>query len=84
MTTIHEIIRAAKPEASDEFCEHIIWGRTPYPVGRVTPKALYKAASGYVRAYRKNTRLCELCHRIVTDQKRYVCDRCESVLTKNR
>lgn len=76
--TSEEIIRAAIPGASDGLCDHILWGRTPFPVGSITPKSLYRAASAWKRACDKNIELCELCHRKATDGM--LCERCSAAL----
>jgi len=39
-----EIIRKAIPNADDELCEFILWGRTPFPAGSITARDLYQAA----------------------------------------
>jgi hypothetical protein len=50
MTKIADVIKAAIPDADQSLCEHILWGRTPYPMGRVSARSLYQAASGFRRA----------------------------------
>ena len=75
-----EIVRAAIPGASSELCEHILWGRTPFPCGRVTARDLYRAASGFHRAAVKSVQLCDFCEKPVADDA-YVCDRCANALS---
>lgn len=74
-----QIIRAAIPGADDGLCEHILWGRTPFPVGRVTARDLYRAASGFHRAAVKGVQLCDFCEKPV-DPDAYVCERCSNAL----
>jgi hypothetical protein len=40
-----QIIRAAIPEADEVLCDHILWGRTPFPMGAITAQSLFKAAN---------------------------------------
>ena len=54
-----EIIRNAIPNASDLLVEIILWERTPFPVGAVTAKTLYKTEAGDSR---RSSDSC--CHRI--------------------
>lgn len=76
---IDEIIKNAIPEATEELCEYILWGRTPYPCGEIDARSLYKAAYRVKRAHDKGNRLCEFCDRIVTTQ-RMACTRCDKAL----
>ena len=61
MTTAPEIVRAAIPDATDATCEHVLWGMTPFPVGRVLPREIFRAASRLRRAEANGVRLCEHC-----------------------
>ena len=61
MTTAAEIVRAAIPDATDATCEHVLWGMTPFPVGCVLPKQIFRAASRLRRAEANGVRLCEHC-----------------------
>jgi hypothetical protein len=80
-----DVIRAAIPGASDELCEHVVWGRTPFPFSGATKdqaiRILYRSASGFHRANVKGTRLCDHCER-VTDGKSFICDRCRSSINR--
>ena len=76
---VSQIIRAAIPEASDELCEHILWSRTPFPVGAVNAKSLYCAASRLDRAHKHGLVLCEFCDNVRTHK--WTCDRCEEYLS---
>jgi len=76
---ITEIIRNSIPEANDELCEHILWGRTPYPVGAITTKSLYQAANRYKRARDNGIRLCDFCDKIAMPHK-CVCSSCDKAL----
>lgn len=78
MTTIRDAILAGAPNASDDLIEHILWGRTPYPCGRVDAKGFYKAASGYRRASEHGIDLCDFCHRQAV--KNHLCARCDDAL----
>lgn len=83
---IYAIIRSAIPNATDEICEHILWGRTTYPMGVITARSLYGAAKRFDRANKKNIRLCDFCDRIVREN-RTECDICaqcrKALLTTN-
>ena len=76
------VIQAAIPNASDATIEHILWGRTCYPVGPITPKSVYKAASQWKRACDNDIMLCDWC-----DQKaeggKWMCSKCSEVLLKH-
>ena len=82
MTTSLEVVRAAKPDASEDYANHILWGRTPYPCGRVGARELYKAASGFTRAMEHGLRLCDFCESIAAPGA-YTCACCESALSSN-
>lgn len=81
--TTSDVIRAAIPDADDALCSHILWGRTPYPMGTITARGLYKAASGFARAGANNRRLCDHCHREALSGK-WECQRCQDVLEAAR
>lgn len=76
------VIRAAIPGASDELCDFILWGRTPYPCGPVTPRSLFKAASAWRRAEEHGLRLCDWCHRLALANDS-VCGVCRAALDKS-
>jgi len=78
--TILEIIQNAIPNANEELCEYIVWGRTPYPCVGLTAKALYKAASRLKRAIDNGNRLCDFCDRIATHGG--VCKKCDDALKR--
>lgn len=75
MTTVLEIVRAAIPGADESDAEHILWGRTPFPMTRVPAREIYKAASGARRAYQNGLILCDHCER-VANFDRYLCASC--------
>lgn len=81
--TGQEIIRAAIPGASDILCDHILWGRTPFPCGEVTAQSLYRAASAYQRATVKGIELCTFCHRIAVKGE-WECAGCAAALAVGR
>jgi hypothetical protein len=78
--TAEQIVRAAIPDAPAELCEHILWARTPFPVGRVTARELYRAAAGFHRAAIKGVELCDFCERALAPGTRFVCAECEAAL----
>ena len=77
------IIKAAIPGAPEWVVEHIVWERTPYPVGAITPRSLYKAASGYRRACEHGIELCTFCDRPARagDHVIPACQHCDDALT---
>ncbi len=77
------IIRNAIPSADDELCNHILWGRTPFPAGSITARDLYQAARRLDRATKNKKILCELCDRIAAENS-YTCLHCDDVLSKLR
>lgn len=77
-----QCIRAAVPDADDAFCDHILWGRTPFPMGKITARDLYKAANRLDRANKKGVRLCELCDNIAVDE--FNCKACNDALSLTR
>lgn len=80
-STPSDIIRAAIPGASDDVCQHVLWGRTPFPFKKLTARDIYKAASGYIRSARRGTYLCDHCHRIA-DYDIYECVGCHDGRTR--
>jgi len=78
-----EIVRAAIPGADDSLCEHILWGRTPFPCGQVWARDIYRAASRWKRAEEQGNQLCELCDRLAAEGF-ILCDICNAALTRAR
>jgi hypothetical protein len=78
----HQIDRAAIPTASDELCSHVLWGRTCFPFGAVTPRDLYRAADRYRRAAEHGKQLCDMCDRLEVHGT-WMCAQCRSALTPN-
>lgn len=78
-----QIVRAAIPDATPEYAEHILWGRTPFPMTKISAKEIYKAASRMQRAYLHHLRLCEFCNRIAR-QDQWTCERCQAALDRCR
>ena len=76
-----QIIRAAMPSASDADCEHVLWGRTPYPVGSVTARSLYLAASRYRRACANGIRLCDFCDNVAVGDE-WACRHCLAAMNR--
>lgn len=56
-----DIVRAAWPSASPGDANWILWERTPYPMGRVSARYLYRSTASLVRANRNGIRLCDFC-----------------------
>lgn len=81
--TPEQIILAAIPNADARLVEAILWERTPFPMGEVTAKSIYKAASRFNRATIKGIRLCGLCDNISNNEK-FMCDSCKSSLDKHK
>jgi hypothetical protein len=74
-----DVIRNAIPDATDELCEFVLWGRTPYPCGRITARDLYKSAHRFHRASIAGIRLCECCDRIAVTGM-WMCAICSKAL----
>ena len=70
-----QIIKAAIPDANDDIVEHILGGRTSFPMGKVTARDIYKAAYRYRRALRNHIRLCDFCDNVVSGDDWY-CTSC--------
>ena len=83
MTTAAEVVLAAIPDADKDVVDYVLWGRTPFPVGRVTARSLYKAASGFKRACDHKLRLCDHCHRPAMTGE-WECSHCRAVLDQAR
>ena len=79
--TALEVVRCAIPGADVQLAEFILWARTPFPVGRVTVRALYQAASRYRRAEYHRMRLCEFCDRRA-EGGAWLCRSCEKALSE--
>jgi len=79
--TFAEVIRNAIPDASVDMCEYILWNRTPYPMGKVTARDLYKAANRVLRAGRNSISLCDMCDNKCAPGS-YCCDHCEASIAR--
>ena len=79
---ILDIVKAAEPNATYEFADFIVWGRTAMPFRKCTAKLLYKAASRYIRATNNGNTLCEFCDNLATNK--LLCNRCFNALEKAR
>jgi len=75
-----DCIRAAIPGASDDLCEHIVWGRTPFPFAKLSARDFYKAASRFRRAADHGIKLCDLCDNIAVDG--WTCQACTDALSQ--
>lgn len=77
-----QIVRAAIPRASDELVDHVLFGRTPYPLAPVSAQSLYKAAYRFRRAWENGTKLCTFCDRRAIPGE-WECERCARALGIN-
>jgi hypothetical protein len=80
--TAADCIRAAIPGADDALCEHIVWGRTPFPFTKLSVRDLYRAASRFKRAQDHGLRLCDWCDNIAADG--WNCQACIDALSLRR
>lgn len=81
MTTIAQVVLAAIPGADKDTIDHILLGRTPYPVGRISAQSLFKAASGWRRAAEHKLRLCDHCHNLAL-AGHWECQSCRDALIR--
>ena len=65
---ILDIVKAAEPNATEDFAEFIVWGRTAIPFLKCSAKLIYKATSRYVRANNKGNTLCEFCDNLAVNK----------------
>lgn len=79
--TFEQVIRAAMPDASEAVVDYVLWGRTPFPMGKVSARDLYQAAARFRRACISGHQLCELCDRVAADG--WICARCNAALAKH-
>lgn len=70
--TFEQIIKSAFPNADATTVEHILWARTPFPMGKITAQSLYKASATYRRACEKGRWLCDWCDREI-ERGQYTC-----------
>ena len=78
-----EVIRKAIPGASDELCHFVLWARTPFPMGGITARSLYKAAARLRRAGENGRQLCDHCDNL--DQTGGgICNACDRALNPRR
>jgi len=78
---IIDVVKAAVPDASKEFVEWLLWSRTPYPVGGVTARSLYKTASRWKRATTNKRNMCELCDNLAIHGT--LCKTCHNAMYSN-
>jgi hypothetical protein len=79
VTTVLDVVRAAIPTADEALADHVLWGRTPYPCGPTSARAIYRAASALRRAGARGVALCEFCHRIARPGE-WECESCDAAL----
>ncbi len=79
MSDMRAIVRAAIPDATEELVEHVLWERTPFPVGKITAKSLYHAAARFRRAIEHKHRLCIFCDRFARADA-WECEYCAKAL----
>ena len=77
-----DVCRAAVPGCDEAFTEHVLYGRTPFPMRPVSVRELYRAASRVRRATAQGLKLCDLCDRIATDG--WQCDECTASMDSAR
>lgn len=76
---INEIIRAAIPDAGEATCDYILWSRTPFPMGKITAKSVYRAAARIRRCGAKGITLCDYCDNIA-EKGKWACAKCHEAL----
>lgn len=79
--TALEVVQRAIPGADVQLAEHILWARTPFPMGRVTVRDLYNAAARWRRAGYHRMQLCEFCDRRA-EGGASLCRSCEKAFTE--
>lgn len=77
--TFEQVIKAAIPDADPGTVEHVLWGRTSFPMGQVTARDLYGAARRYARACRSGRKLCDFCDRLARSGQ-WECEMCAKAL----
>lgn len=75
-------VQAVVPQATESDLDYILWNRTPFPFAPVSPRDLYRAASGLKRATAKGAKLCDFCHRVSGDA--IACGVCDRALSAGR
>lgn len=81
--TPHDIVKAVFPDADKDLTDHVLWGRTPFPVATVNARSIYKAAHRFKRACDNGIRLCDWCDNIA-DAGKYTCKSCSVILDSAR
>jgi hypothetical protein len=77
---IDEIIRKAIPDANDDVCHHILWGRTAYPFKQLSARELYEAADRFKRASANHRRTCDFCDNLAVEHD-WLCPSCLAALS---
>ncbi len=80
--TPYEVVRKAIPDADDDLCSFIVWGRTGFPAFWKTDNPaceIFEAARRWLRATTNGRQLCEFCDRQITDGKD-LCPSCAGIL----
>lgn len=75
-----EIVRGAIPGATAEMADSILWSRTCFPMGEVTARDLYRAASRCRRAHEHGLVMCEMCDRLAMNDT--LCSDCDAALRR--
>jgi hypothetical protein len=70
------VVRAAIPQAQEELVNYILWERTPFPVGSVSARDLYRAANRWERARKNGLTLCPFCNNKMEPEK-FHCVSCQ-------
>lgn len=76
-----QVIRKAIPDADDALCDHILWGRTPFPMGGITARGLYEAARRFQRAAVNGRRLCDWCNNLALTGE-FMCVLCATAISQ--
>ena len=76
-----EVVQKAIPDATKSIADHILWGMTPFPMGAVSVRSIYKAAARFKRAEANGIRLCDCCDNKAMPNG-YYCQPCHDCLVR--
>ena len=82
-TTVQDVVSAAIPGADASLAQFVLWSRTPFPVGQVSARDIFKAAYRWKRAIVRGRRLCDWCDRI-TGAEELLCAHCAAALSREK
>ena len=83
--TPYEVIRKAIPDADDDLCSFILWGRTGFPAFWKTnniAREIFEAARRFSRALANKRQLCDFCDNQTPDG-RDLCPSCAVALGRD-